>query len=285
MKPVTTSPTPADLDQRWQRIEELVRRHQASGCEDVEALIELTELLPEADGVPLETAWHRDQIHLFIDSLTRHWRGRDDFFVGGNMFLYYSLRRLRNQDFRGPDFFFVDGIDRHRRRDKWAVWEEDGRYPDLIVELLSPSTATTDRTVKKELYEKTFHTGEYYCYDPETGELEGWRLGPARTYRPVETDPRGWMWSEQLQLWLGKWSGLYMVLDDVWLRFFDRDGNLILTHGEAAQQQADAALQGVDAERQRAEGERQRAEILGQENQQLRAEIEELKRRLASGGS
>ncbi|HEY9875768.1 MAG TPA: hypothetical protein V6D12_20220 [Candidatus Obscuribacterales bacterium] len=41
----------------------------------------------------------------------------------------------------------------------------------------------------------------------------------------------------------------------MWLRFYDRDGNLVLLPEEAAQQQ-------VEAQRQEAEQERQRAERL-----------------------
>ncbi len=34
----------------------------------------------------------------------------------------------------------------------------DGKYPDLIIELLSESTATTDRNLKKSLYQDRFRT-------------------------------------------------------------------------------------------------------------------------------
>ena len=56
-------------------------------------------------------------------------------------------------------------------------------YPDVIIELLSPTTAKEDRTTKKRIYEQTFHTSEYYLYDPDTQQLEGWRLGPRKRYK------------------------------------------------------------------------------------------------------
>lgn len=49
-------------------------------------------LLVEDDGEPLGTPWHRSQIGLFIESLAWHWRRRTDFFVGGNIFIYYSIQ-------------------------------------------------------------------------------------------------------------------------------------------------------------------------------------------------
>src|SRR5947209_7946601 len=113
-----------------------------------------------SDGEPLETPWHFAAIALLIDTTRYRLQPRTNFFVGGNMFIYYSEEQARNRDYRGPDFFFVDEVDGQRQRRWWAVWEEDGRYPDLILELLSPTTAETDRTVKKRLYERTFRTSE-----------------------------------------------------------------------------------------------------------------------------
>ena len=72
--------------------------------------------------------------------MSQHWQGRTDFFVGGNMFLYYSLQQVRNRDYKGPDFFVTTEVDGPRERRSWIVWEENGRYPDMIVELLSPSS-------------------------------------------------------------------------------------------------------------------------------------------------
>jgi len=61
--------------------------------------------LPYDDGVPMESARHKVQIDLLIDGLIPWLSHREDGFVGGNMFVYYSLAQVRNQDFRGPDFF------------------------------------------------------------------------------------------------------------------------------------------------------------------------------------
>lgn len=55
----------------------------------------------------------------------------------------------------GQDFFLVRDVD-PRPRTSWVVWNEDGRYPDLIIELLSDSTAEVDRTEKKRLYQTMF---------------------------------------------------------------------------------------------------------------------------------
>jgi Uma2 family endonuclease len=207
---------------------------------DFAALEAFTRQLPETDGVPLESPWHFASVNLFIESLNYRWRDRNDFFCGGNMFLYYSLRHVRNEDFKGPDFFYVSGVDRHRPREFWVVWEEDGKYPDFIVELLSHSTAKADRTTKKELYEKTFHTQEYYCYDPYTRKLEGWNLVQGQ-YQPMVPNEGGWLWSNVLQLWLGEWIGEYQGQPGTWLRFYDSSGQLVPIKAEAEQQRAKSA--------------------------------------------
>src|SRR5690349_6825156 len=71
-----------------------------------------SNLLIESDGIPLESHWHVLQIHLLIDSISYWFRFRDDFYAGGNMFIYFSEEQARNRDYRGPDFFYVDGVNR-----------------------------------------------------------------------------------------------------------------------------------------------------------------------------
>ena len=65
--------------------------------------------------------------------------------MGGNKFIYYSSKQARNWDFKGPDFFVVLGVNNNPARQGWVVWEEGGRYPDVMVELLSSSTAEVDK--------------------------------------------------------------------------------------------------------------------------------------------
>jgi Uma2 family endonuclease len=228
-----------------------------------------SSLLIESDGIPLESHWHVLQIHLLIDSISYWFRFRDDFYAGGNMFIYFSEEQARNRDYRGPDFFYVNGVNRWPLRRYWAVWLEGGRYPDLIIELLSPTTAEMDRTIKKALYEKTFHTHEYVCYDPDTEQLQGWRLNARSRYRTIRLDSRGRLWLDELQMWLGTWRGKYQGADMAWLRFFDDQGNLVLTADEAEAARAEREQIRAEAERVRAEAEKARAEA-----EKARAEAE-----------
>jgi Uma2 family endonuclease len=189
--------------------------------------------LPAEDGEPLESPWHRAQINLLIETLQHHWRGRTDYFVGGNMFIYYSARQARERDYKGPDFFVVQPADGQRARRAWILWEEEGQYPNLIIELLSPTTAAADLGPKKDLYERKFKTPEYFCFDPESNQLRGWHLSDSG-YTPLAPTPQSHLPSHELQLRLGLWEGVYQNIVATWLRFFDLSGKLIPTAEERA---------------------------------------------------
>ncbi|MCS6791999.1 MAG: Uma2 family endonuclease, partial [Oscillatoriaceae bacterium SKYG93] len=129
------------------------------------------------DGEPLESNRHLIAMNILIRSLWQAWAERNDFFVGGNMFIYYSSAQARNRDFRGPDFFAVLNVEGTKERLGWVVWEEDGRYPNVIIELMSPSTAHIDKGIKKDIYEQIFRTPDYFVFDPfEPNSLQGWHL-------------------------------------------------------------------------------------------------------------
>ncbi len=178
-----------------------------------------------SDEPPLESYLHLQQMMLLLNCLDWLWRDRQDYFAAGNLSIYYSARKLKSEDFRGPDFFVVLGTEK-RPRKSWMVWEEEGRYPNVIVELLSDSTAKSDRGLKKEIYQTIFRTPEYFWFSPDTLEFQGFMLERGM-YQPIQPNDRGNLWSEQLQLFLGIYEGQ--------LRFFSPAGELIPTPAEAAE--------------------------------------------------
>jgi len=216
------------------------------------------EDLPYDDGEPLESERHLYQMTMLIQSLKDAWSHRNDFFVGGNMFVYYSEAQARNNDFRGPDVFVVLDVEKKERR-SWVVWEENGRLPDVVVEIVSETSEQRDREDKMRLYERVLRIPEYFLFDPFTARLDGFVLDAARgKYRRLEPDARGWLWSERLGLWLGTVRGRYQDIETEWLRWIDTDGNVLMHPQERAWQQEQRAEQ----EKQRAEQEKQRAEQL-----------------------
>ena len=60
--------------------------------------------------------------------------------------------------------------------------------PDLIVEILSPSTASTDLTLKKQLYERA-GVPEYWIADPDAKRIDQYLLQGDRYHLAPATDP------------------------------------------------------------------------------------------------
>lgn len=153
------------------------------------------------DGEPMESNRHRIAMNTLIRSMLEALADRDNYFAGGNMFIYYSSAQARNRDFRGPDFFVVLNVDGRTDRQGWVVWEENGRYPDVIVELMSPSTAEADTGVKKDIYEQIFKTPDYFVFDPfDPNSLQGWHLDANQCYEPLTPNEQGWLWCQRLGL-------------------------------------------------------------------------------------
>lgn len=179
-----------------------------------------------SDEPSLETELHLRQILLLLECLEWWWRDRQDFYACGNLTIYYSPHQLKSEKFRGPDFFVVLGTERKSRK-SWVVWEEGGKYPNVIVEILSSGTAATDRGLKKQIYQDTFRTPDYFWFDPYSLEFKGFHLVEGE-YQELQPNSEGWLWSHQLKLYLG--------IHQSKLRFFSDEGQLIPTPQEVAEQ-------------------------------------------------
>ena len=237
-------------------------------AQEIEALMpDCTELL--SDEPEMESSLHYTQLLILVTCLEWLWRDRENFFIGANLSVYYSRQQLKNRDFRGPDFFLVKDTEK-RPRLSWVIWEEDGKYPNVIIELLSDSTAKVDKGLKKQLYQNQFRTPEYFWFSPNTLELVGWRLTDSE-YKTIPVSENGWYWSQELGLYLGVWEDR--------LRYFTVEGRLVPTPEEANLEEirkAEIERQKAETERQKAESERQKAEIEHQkaEIERQKAEIE-----------
>jgi Uma2 family endonuclease len=216
-----------------------------------------------SDEPPLESDLHRDQIDLLIRILKLWWRERQDFYASGNLTIYYSPNQKKSEYFRGPDFFVVLGTQKKDRK-SWVVWQEDGKYPNVIVEILSSSTTAVDKGLKKQVYQDTFRTPDYFWFDPVTMELQGFHLVDGK-YQEIQVTTDGRLWSQQLELYLGVYEGK--------LRFFTTENQLILSSEELAEQ-----------ERLRAQQAEERAQQAEERAQQAEQEIARLREVLRTQG-
>ena len=228
---------------------------------------EFKALMPDAnylysDEPEMESSLHYSQLALLMSCLEWFWDDRDDFFIAANLTIYYSPQQIKTRDFRGPDFFFIKGAER-RDRLSWVIWEESGQFPNVIIELLSESTASVDRTTKKKLYAHRFKTPEYFWFGPNTLEFVGFRLVNG-DYKAILPNAQGHLWSEEMELFLG--------IHDRKLRYFTPQGKMVPTPREDAEQaklqteqaklQTDMAVALGNEARIRADEERSRAEKL-----------------------
>jgi Uma2 family endonuclease len=91
-----------------------------------------------------------------------------------------------------PDLVFVS-----RSRSGIIVQEGIRGAPDLVVEILSPTTAHRDRGVKRKLYERQ-GVEQYWIVDLETQAIEVWNFGE----RPSEA-PALQRFTGNLPVWIG----------------------------------------------------------------------------------
>jgi Uma2 family endonuclease len=243
--------------------------------------------LPWDDGVEMDTPRHRALMNQLIDTLADHWADRDDFFVGGNMFVYFSELQTRKNDFRGPDVFVVLGTDRKKHRKSWVLWEEGGKFPDVVIELTSPSTRSIDHEEKLRLYERIWNVSTYVIFDPYTLELTAYRRGATGFVRDEPENGVIDVPCMGLSLAIAPTRLVGEAVEG--LRWFHR-GVAVPTREELAEtereraeregQRADEERARADEERARAESERERADEERARADEERARAEAAERRV-----
>ncbi|EAW37506.1 Uma2 family endonuclease [Lyngbya sp. PCC 8106] len=216
----------------------------------------------ESQELPLESYLHLQQLLLLLKCLDWLWKDKEDYFAAGNLTIYYSPNQNKSEYFRGPDFFVVLNTERKPRK-SWVVWEEDGKYPHVIIELLSNSTAKVDRNEKKQIYQEIFRTPDYFWFSPDTLEFQGFHLVDGK-YQDIHPNEQGWLWSQQLQLFIGIYEHK--------LRFFTPEWVLVPTPEEAAQTAEQRAITAEET----AQTTQQQLELERQQTEKLAAKLREL---------
>jgi Uma2 family endonuclease len=260
-------------------------------ADDIRASLEQLQQLKlyPGDGDRMESDWHVVSITLLDELVRNHLGAPKHYFCGGNMFIYYSVAQAKEVEeyveaktvarkprFKGPDFFLVRDVDGTKPRESWVVWDEGGRYPDLVVEFISTSTRKKDVDENVKFYARVFRVLEYFWFDRRTGELAGYRLSGV-SYTPIEPDARGRLWSEVLGAYLGVWRGEYRGRRFPWLRLWDKEGRLVPTTAERAARERTARSR-AEARAEQAEAARHNKERA--ERERLQAELERLREQL-----
>ena len=127
----------------------------AAGVEDV--------FYPCSDGRPMaDNTWQAQAIiHAASDLAV----ALPEPFVAADILVYPEQGNPKNSI--APDVLVAFGVER-RHRMSYFVWRE-GKPPDWVLEVASPSTASRDLDLKRRRYAE-MGVGEYWLFDP-TGEL------------------------------------------------------------------------------------------------------------------
>ena len=231
---------------------------------------------PSGDGNPMADNTRQAQAMIeFGAMLKRHYRDRDDVFYAVDLLVYYSEPDPEAKV--APDALVALGLPAGHR-DSYQVWVE-GKVPDFVLEVASPSTAAKDRKEKKALYRR-LGVGEYWLYDPTGGlhkpRLRGFRLTAAGRY----ADLVGRRGPGKALAFASPCLGLELHFDGERLRMWDpAEGTYILSILEldAAWREALEQLEAESEARQEAE-QLAVAEALARQQAEQRAQTEALAR-------
>ena len=151
-------------------------------------------------------------------------------FVAGDL-LWYPVEG-DNQTRTAPDVMVVWGRPKGDRG-SYQQWKEGGIPPQVVFEILSPGNRFSQLFRKFKFYER-YGVEEYYIYDPDANDLEGWLRGGDG----FEELPR-------MDGWVSPRLGIRFELAADDLRLYAPDGQPFLTYPELFEQR--------DCDRQRAE--------------------------------
>jgi Uma2 family endonuclease len=212
-----------------------------------------------------ETDRHRDLMVDLLHALHEHFRDNPQVYVSGNIFVYY-LDENGDRQSVSPDILVVFGVEKKERR--FYKIEEEGKAPEVVIELTSPSTKVEDLVTKHYIY-ANLGVREYFLFDPygETTQpaLRGFRLKGGE-YVPIAGDA---LQSEVL--------GLELKVEEGLLRLYNSKTSERLrtpAEAEAARRKAEAARHEAEAARHEAEAARREAEAKAEKESAARQAAE-----------
>jgi Uma2 family endonuclease len=197
---------------------------------------------PDSDGLPmadntLQFRW----IVTVQGNLDGIYRDDPNVFVAGDL-LWYPVE-FHPEISAAPDTLVAFGRPKGYRG-SYKQWVEAGIAPQVVFEIMSPNNRPEDMDRKFQFYER-HGVEEYYLYDPDTNELDGWLRRDGRL-QPIP----------DVQSWVSPRLGIRFDLSGVEMIIYRPDGKRFLTFLELLQQQEEAQRQAEEAKRQAEEATR-----------------------------
>jgi len=244
--------------------------------------------LPDSDGTFVKNFQEHPQSLLLTDSITPtlqqlHPDGK--YAIGQDSGIYWRLIDPPERGATAPDWFYVPNVPpslEGKFRRSYVLWKEYVA-PLIVLEFVSgDGSEERDKTSldgKFWIYEQAIRVPFYGIYEVDKAEVEVFHL-VENLYEPLVPNQRGHFPIPQMGVELGIWQGLYQTMKLPWLRWWDLEGNLLLTGDERAHQERQRA----ELESQRAELESQRAELESQRAERERQRADRLAEYLRSQG-
>jgi Uma2 family endonuclease len=222
--------------------------------------------LPESDDTFVKNFQEHPQSILLTDSITpalQQIHPNGDYCIGQDSGIYWRMTDPPEKGAEAPDWFYVGNVPpvlNNQMRRSYVLWQE--LIPPLIVLEFVSGNGEEERdktpwTGKFWVYEQVIRPAFYGIYEVQKSRVEVYHLVENR-YELITENQRGHFSIPPLGVELGIWQGLYQNVTLPWLRWWDAEGNLLLTGDERAEQ-----------EKQRAEQEKQRADLLAAKLREL----------------
>ena len=207
---------------------------------------------PDSDGQPMsDNTLQFEWIVTIKEGLEAVFRNAPQVFVAGDLLWYPEQGKPKIRT--APDAMVVFGRPTGYRG-SYKQWEEGGVAPQVVFEVLSPGNRQAETIRKFRFYER-YAVEEYYAYNPDNGDLAGWKRGESGLEEIAELN--GYT-SPRLGIRFEPGEGP----ND--LKIIAPDGRPFLTYVELFEDR--------EAERLRAEAERMRGERLAARLRELGVE-------------
>ncbi len=252
--------------------------------------------LPESDGTFVKNFQEHPQSILLTDSILPRLQEihPDGYYcIGQDSGIYWRLTEPPERGAEAPDWFYVPNVPptlNGQLRRSYVFWQEL-IAPMIVLEFVSgDGEEERDKTPYKGkfwIYENIIRPPYYGIYEVKKASVEVYQL-VANHYEKMLPNTRGHYPIAPMGVELGIWQGNFVLNKEIpWLRWWDEQGNLLLTGDERAEterQRAETERQRAETERQRAETERQRAETEHQRLETVEQENQRLRKRLRALG-
>ncbi len=183
--------------------------------------------------------------------------------IGQDCGIYWRITEPPERGAEAPDWFYVPNVppmlnDKFRR--SYVLWQE---YiaPLIVLEFVSGDGSeerdNTPITGKFWVYEQAIRVPFYGIYEVKKASVEVYHLVDGR-YELMKANERDRYPISAMGVELGIWQGQYGNMEAPWLRWWDAQGNLLLSSDEQLEQ-----------ERLRSEQEHLRAERLAERLRQI----------------